>query len=235
MAKRLQLIDFKSQGDDEPLEFDCSDGNATILDVKKVIDELEGLKLKDLTKIKIYWEFTPLHDDVFVKELLDQDLTELNFCLPQYNVSITSNEETFIFSEKKIMFGFGVKKKCLPLHAGCTEGFKIPKHGKFAVMRNKIEPKGEGQEQSYFVRYYEVQDDWEIEINVDRENMHNVKVSRVLKNGDEKKLVDLVVKETKEFSMKGGQIRENGKLLANVGPYINAVCTIVSTVIRSLT
>ena len=29
----------------------------------------------------------------------------------QYNVSITSNEETFVFSEKKIMCGFGVKKK----------------------------------------------------------------------------------------------------------------------------
>ena len=230
MAKRLQLIDFKSQCDDKPLEFDCSDGNATILDMKKVIDKEEGLKLKDLTKIKIYWEFTPLLDDVSIKDLLDQNLTELNFALPQY-VSITSNEETFVFSEKKIMFGFGVKKKCLKLHPGCTEVFKIPKHGKFAVMRNQIE----GQNQSYYVRYYEVQDDWEIEIKVDRENMHNVKVSRVLKNGDEKKLVDLVVKETKEFSMKGGQIRENGKLLANVGPYINAVCTIVSTVIRSLT
>ena len=110
MAKRLQLIDFKSQGDDKPLEFDCSDGNATILDMKKVIDKEEGLKLKDLTKIKIYWEFTPLLDDVSVKDLLDQNLTELNFALPQY-VSITSNEETFVFSEKKIMCGFGVKKK----------------------------------------------------------------------------------------------------------------------------
>ena len=110
MAKRLQLIDFKSQGDDEPLEFDCSDGNATILDVKKVIDELEGLKLKDLTKIKIYWEFTPLQDDVFVKDLLDQNITELNFSLPQYGL-FASNKETIIFSEKKILFGFGVKKK----------------------------------------------------------------------------------------------------------------------------
>ena len=234
MAKRLQLIDFKSQGDEKPLEFDCTDGNATILDVKRFVDKKEGLKLKDLTKIKIYWEFTPLHDDVSIKELLDQDITELNFSLPQYNVSITSNEETFVFSEKKIMFGFGVKKKCLPLHAGCTEGFKIPKHGKFAVMRNKIEPKGEDQEQSYFVRYYEVQDDWEIEIKVDRENMHNVKVSRVLKNGDEKKLVDLVQGQTKEFSMKGGQFRENGKLIGSVGPYVSAACMIVSTIIKSL-
>ena len=227
MAKRLQLIDFKSQCDDKPLEFDCSDGNATILDMKKVIDKEEGLKLKDLTKIKIYWEFTPLLDDVSVKDLLDQNLTELNFALPQY-VSISSNEETFVFSEKKIMFGFGVKKKCLKLHPGCTEVFKIPKHGKFAVMRNKIE----GQNQSYYVRYYEVQDDWEIEIKVDRENMHNVKVFQVLTSGDERELVELVQGETKVFSMEGGQIRENGNILANAGPYISAAWMIVSAIIQ---
>ena len=175
MAKRLQLIDFKSQCDDKPLEFDCSDGNATILDMKKVIDKEEGLKLKDLTKIKIYWEFTPLLDDVSVKDLLDQNLTELNFALPQY-VSITSNEETFVFSEKKIMFGFGVKKKCLKLHPGCTEVFKIPKHGKFAVMRNKIEDK----ERSYDVRYYEVKNDWNIEISSEKSSRGENVVSRHL-------------------------------------------------------
>ena len=228
MAKRLQLIDFKSQGDEKPLEFDCTDGNPTILDVKRFVDKKEGLKLKDLTKIKIYWEFTPLHDDVSVKELLDQNISELNFSLPQYGL-FASNKETIIFSEKKILFGFGVKKKCLKLHPGCSEVFKIPKHGKFAVMRNKIEDK----ERSYDVRYYEVKNDWEIEIDVDKQHIHNVKVSRVLRNGDEKKLEGLVPGETKEFSMEGGQIRMNGTFFANAGPYFSGVCTIVSAIIQS--
>ena len=138
MAKRLQLIDFKSQGDEKPLEFDCTNGYSTILDVKRFVDKKEGLKLKDLTKIKIYWEFTPLHDDVSIKELLDQNVAELYVSLPHYG-SFKTNEEILVFTKEKNIFNQGYDKKSLKLHPGCTMEFKIPEGGKFAVIRNKID------------------------------------------------------------------------------------------------
>ena len=219
MAKRLQLIDFKSQGDEKPLEFDCSDENATILDVKRVIDKEEGLKLKDLSKITIYWQFALLQDDISVKDLLDQNVSELNFSLPQY-ASITSDKETMVFSKGKNIFNQGVNKACLKLHPGCAEEFRIPARGKFAVLQSKIE----GRDRSYYVRYYEVEDEWKIEINVDREHIHNFKVFQVLENGDKK---ELKASAAKEFSM------EDGTLFANAGfagPYVGAIVSIVTTI-----
>ena len=225
MAKRLQLIDFKSQGDEKPLEYDCKDDKATILDVKRFVDEEEGLMLKDLTKIQIYWLFAPLQDDVSVKDLLDQNVTELYVSLPQY-ASITSNVETMVFSKEKNMFNQGVNKKSKKLHLGSTEEFEIPKGGKFAVMRNKMQ----GKEKSYFVDYYAVEDDWKIEIDVNREDQNIFEVFQVLENGDKKKLAP---EKTKEFSIEeGGKIQLNGEFFATAAPYFKGVCKIVAAVIE---
>ena len=226
MAKRLQLIDFKSQGDEKPLEFDCTDGNPTILDVKRFVDKKEGLKLKDLTTIQLYWLFAPLQDDVSVKDLLEQNVTELYVSLPQY-ASMTTNEDIMVFSKQKNIFNQGFDKKCMKLHAGSNKEFKIPKGGKFAVIRNKIQTKA--KEQFYNVQYYEVVDEWKIEIEVSREDQHVFKVFRVLDNGDKKELEAGV---TKEFSMKeGGIVHLNGKIFKDAGPYFIGFCTIVAAII----
>ena len=227
MAKRLQLIDFKSQGDEKPLEFDCTDGNPTILDVKRFVDKEEGLKLKDLTEIQIYWLFAPLQDDVSVTDLLEQNVTELYVSLPQYG-SFKTNEEIMVFTKEKNIFNQGYDKKSLKLHPGCTMEFKIPEGGKFAVIRNKIQTK----EQSYNVQYFEVKDDWQIEIEVSREDQNVFKVFRVLDNGD-KRLVE--AGDAKEFSMKEGfKIRVNKQDMKDAGTYFCGVCTIVAAVLTLL-
>ena len=236
MAKRLQLIDFKSQGDEKPLEFDCTDGNATILDVKRFVDKEEGLKLKDLTKIQLYWLFAPLQDDVSVKDLLEQNVTEVYVSLPQYaNITATS-DEIVVFSKEKNIFNQGFNKQTMKLHAGCTTDFKIPEGGKFAVSLNK----SQGKEQSFNVQYYEVEDDWKIEIEVSHENLHNFKVFQVLDNGNKK---ELKAGDAKEFSMdEWGIIRINGEIfkksvkkiapvVKSAGPFFAGLCTIVAAVI----
>ena len=208
MTKRLQLIDFKAQDGEKPLEFACNVGNATILDVKQFINDKEGLKLTNLTKILIYWVFAPLQDDISVKDLLDQNVTELHYSLPQAAwISSDKEKKTVVFTKEKNIFGRGMKKMCLLVDAGCTEEFSIPDGGKFAVA--VIEKKIEGK--LWLVQYFEVQNDWKLEINVDYENQ-NANVYQVLENGDKRKLP--VVGEIKEFSMQSGQIRLNGKIVA---------------------
>ena len=151
----LKIVNFKSDDEEPPFEFECSDDKSTVLDVKKFINDEEALDLEDPTSIKIYWLFGILQDDVLVKDLLDQK-AELYVSLPQFaEITSTGNtltilkfadflcnwhfffflDETFVFSKTKGLFG--TRKRCLQLFPGCTESFRIPNRGKFAVMRNK--------------------------------------------------------------------------------------------------
>ena len=179
MAKsdnKLEIIDFKSEVGEKPYEFEWSDDKATILDVKEYINQKEGLD--DVTNIQIYWFFMLLQDDIKVKDLLDQKKAELELyvSLPQFG-PITSTRDTIVFSKKMNVFGKYSKKRCLQLHPGTKEVFKIPNQGKFAVVRNQIE----GTRNSYVVRYYEVEDNWSIEIDGDQ-------VFQVLGKNDKKEL-----------------------------------------------
>ena len=88
----LKIVNFKSDDEEPPFEFECSDDKSTVLDVKKFINDEEALDLEDLTTIKIYWLFGILQDDVLVKDLLDQK-AELYVSLPQF-AEITSTGNT---------------------------------------------------------------------------------------------------------------------------------------------
>ena len=110
----------------------------------------------------------------------------------------------------------------MKLYPGCTENFKIPKRGKFAVMRNKAE----GKESVFYVRYFKVEDDWSIKINVDEENQHKTKVYRVLEDKSEQ---ELVPGETKEFSTENG----NRFDFASGGNYFSGLCTVIAAIIES--
>ena len=110
----------------------------------------------------------------------------------------------------------------MQLYPGCTENFKIPKRGKFAVMRNKAE----GKESVFYVRYFEVEDDWSIKINVDEENQHKTKVYRVLEDKSEQ---ELVPGETKEFSTENGNCFD----FASGGNYFSGLCTVIAAIIES--
>ena len=90
----LKIVNFKSDDEEPPFEFECSDDKSTVLDVKKFINDEEALDLEDLTTIKIYWLFGILQDDVLVKDLLDQK-AELYVSLPQF-AEITATGNTFI-------------------------------------------------------------------------------------------------------------------------------------------
>ena len=195
LYQKLEIIDFKSKGED-PLTFEPLDDKATILDVKRFVNQQEGLALEsddEMTGIKIYWFFVLLQDDVKVKDLLDQKEAELElyYSLPQYNCSGAGGPptgETMVISKKKNFFGKS-KIRCLQLQTGRNEVFKIPKKGKFAVARNKIE----GTKNSFVVRYYEVEDNWRIEIGVDQ-------VFKVFENGN-KKVLPIVESRTETISL----------------------------------
>ena len=88
----LKIVNFKSDDEEPPFEFECSDDKSTVLDVKKFINDEEALDLEDPTSIKIYWLFGILQDDVLVKDLLDQK-AELYVSLPQF-AEITSTGNT---------------------------------------------------------------------------------------------------------------------------------------------
>ena len=88
----LKIVNFKSDDEEPPFKFECSDDKSTVLDVKKFINDEEALDLEDLTTIKIYWLFGILQDDVLVKDLLDQK-AELYVSLPQF-AEITSTGNT---------------------------------------------------------------------------------------------------------------------------------------------
>ena len=87
----------------------------------------------------------------------------------------------------------------------------------------------EGRELAFYVRYFEVKDDWNIEINVDPENHHNIKVFQVLEDGSKK---ELVPGETKEFSMEAGRTQDNGRYFASAGTYFSGICRIIAAIIE---
>ena len=100
MANYLQIVNFKSE-DEEPFEFECSDEESTIFDVKQFINEEESLGLTDLTGIKIYWLFVALQDDVLVKDLLDKK-AELYVSLPQFtSIEATGKTLFLVFARVK--------------------------------------------------------------------------------------------------------------------------------------
>ena len=100
MANYLQIVNFKSE-EEEPFEFECSDEESTILDVKQFINEEESLGLTDLTGIKIYWLFVALQDDVLVKDLLDKK-AELYVSLPQFaSIEATGKTLFLVFARVK--------------------------------------------------------------------------------------------------------------------------------------
>ena len=214
-GRKLQIIDFKSEEGEKPYEFEWSDDKATILDVKEFINQKDGLD--DVTNIKIYWFFMLLQDDIKVKDLLDQEKADLELyvSLPQFG-PIVSTRDTIVFSKKMNVFGKYSKKRCMQLRPGQKEVFKIPNRGKFAVVRNKIED----TKNSYVVRYYEVENNWSIEIDGDQ-------VFQVL-GKDEKK--ELPIVETKKETLtlettegKGGKFSTGVAVvsgLATVGRFI---------------
>ena len=83
---------------------------------------------------------------------------------------------------------------------------------------------------AFYVRYFEVKDDWSIEINVDQENHHNTKVFQVLEDGSKE---ELVPGETKEFSMEGGRSQNSGNYLSVGGTYFSGICRIIASIIES--
>ena len=165
MSDYLKVFDSKSE---ETFEFPCSDGKSNILDVKKFIKAEEALSENlDPSRIKIFWLFAALPDDVLVKDLLDQK-AELYVSLPQLvQVQATGSGNTFIllkwrrrmwtfagvlwapslylflgdtmvFSKTKNFFGRVTERRCLRLTAGRNpDAFSIPNRGRFAVLRNK--------------------------------------------------------------------------------------------------
>merc|ERR1712062_865676 len=151
---------------------------------------------EEVKLIKIFWLVVPLPDELLVKDLLDQKAEpELYVRLPHaadvtVNVSNQSGEafvphQTFLLSQT--FFG---GKNCIPIDGGETKTFTIPRMGKFAISRRKVDG-------SYIADFFEVEDDWTIEINIDATN-YGFSVSRVLEYNNKRKLVPL---ETRNFSM----------------------------------
>ena len=112
MAKSLKIINFTSEDNAEPYEFEFTDDKSTILDVKKFINRKDALALDDegVKLIEIFWLVVPLPDEILVKDLLDQKAEpDLYVRLPHaadvtVNVSNQPSGKNFIFGASD---GFG--------------------------------------------------------------------------------------------------------------------------------
>ena len=131
---RIRLIDFQDQGDqngmdEDRLTFDY-DQNDTIFNLKQQLADREGYD--DPGKLKLFLHCLELEDHCLIKDCAEEAEGELNVLFPQYATIKCEGGDTFVFW--KPTFG---RRKWLKLFPGSSEIFKIPRNGKFAVMRNK--------------------------------------------------------------------------------------------------
>ena len=121
----IKVADLRVQDKTIEYEFEQED---TILDLKEKIASEEGLV--NPSKLKLCLHCLELDDKCKVKEFVDSK--DLYILFPKYASIKCDGAETFIFW--KPSFG---RQRWLKLMPGRTDGFEIPRNGKFAVMRNK--------------------------------------------------------------------------------------------------
>ena len=109
----------------ESYQFDLED---KIIDLKRKIAKVECCG--DFEKIEILWQCLPLDDDALVKDVANEE--DLYISFPTYADVKCEGGETLIFWKPR----FG-RSRWIKLFPGHSEVFKMPKNGKFAVMRSK--------------------------------------------------------------------------------------------------
>lgn len=120
--KSIEIIDFHAQ-DAEKLVIQFFEED-TIGDLKLKIVEKEGYD--SIEEVTLFWQFFELENDFLVKEYSDKS-GEIFVSFADY-ADVTSDGETIVFLGRR---------KWVKLFPGRNETIKIPKSGKFAVMRNK--------------------------------------------------------------------------------------------------